>query len=214
LNWQGFREIATFALQFSGVLKSKRAYVIPFIGLKTGIHEFDFEIGDKFFDDLEYSIIHSGNVHVHLSLEKKETMLIGVFTIKGDVHTSCDRCNDPIEVPVEGTYQLIFKFGLHKEDDETLVVLHPDAYEIDLQDPIYEFITVSLPVRMVHPTGECNEEMIALLKEYSHQPDEEEDPDDDEDWEDNDWDEESEDEDDEDDDDPIDPRWSALKNLN
>ena len=220
MKWQGFGEIVTFALQFSGVLKSKRAYVIPFIGLKTGTHEFDFEIGDKFFDDLEYSIIHSGNVHVHLSLEKKETMLIGVFTISGNVHTSCDRCNDPIEVPVEGTYQLIFKFGHDREDDETLVVLHPDAYEIDMRDHIYEFITVSLPTRIVHPKGECNEEMITLLKEYSHQPEDQEELDEDEDWEEDDWDDDGdddwdeEDEEDDDDDDPIDPRWSALKNLN
>jgi uncharacterized metal-binding protein YceD (DUF177 family) len=192
--------------------------VIPFIGLKVGVHEFDFEIREKFFEDLEYSIIHSGDVHVHLSLEKKETMLIGVFTISGTVHTNCDRCNDPLEVPVKGTYQLIFKFGHEREDDESLVVLHPDAYEIDLQDPIYEFITVSMPTRVIHAQGECNEEMIALLREYSHHPDEQEEnlDEEDEDWEDDDeWDEDEDwEDDDDDDDDPVDPRWSALKNLN
>jgi hypothetical protein len=58
--------------------------------------------------------------------------------------------------------------------------------------------------------GECNEEMIELLKKYSGQPDNvEEDFDDDDDWEDEDWEDEEDD-----DDDPVDPRWSALKNLN
>lgn len=192
--------------------------MIPFIGLKPGFHDFEFEITDKFFEEIEYSIIHSGNVQVHLTLEKKETMLIGQFTIEGVVNTSCDRCNDPIEVPVKGSYQLIFKFGNEPEFDESLVVLHPDAYEIDLRDNIYEFITVSLPTRVIHPKGECNEEMIALLKEYSGTTQSEEDDEDldDEDWDEDDWDDDDwDDEEEEDgDDDPIDPRWSALKNLN
>lgn len=197
-------------------MKSKKEYIIPFIGLKLGFHEFEFDIRDTFFEDRDYSLIHSGNVNVKLVLEKKETMLIGEFTINGSVFTDCDRCNDQVEVPVKGQYRVIFKFGLEPSDDETLIVLHPDAYEIDLYDQLYEFITVSLPTRSVHPKGECNEEMLELLNKYSLQKD-----DDDEEWDDDeDWDEEDDDEDDwdddedDDDDDPIDPRWSGLKNLN
>jgi uncharacterized metal-binding protein YceD (DUF177 family) len=199
--------------------------MIPFVGLKVGFHDFDFDVSDSFFDEIEYSIIHSGSVKVHISLEKKETMLIAIFTIDGKVKTNCDRCNDPIEVVVDGTYQLIFKFGLEPEFDENLVVLHPDDYEIDMREHIYEFITVSLPTRVVHPKGECNEEMIALLNEYSVQKLESED---DEDWDEDEWDEdlgedddwdddeeeEGDDEDDNDKDGPIDPRWTPLLNLN
>ena len=75
-----------------------------------------------------------------------------------------------------------------------------------------QLITVSLPARLTHPMGECNEEMIELLKKYSGQPESvEDDFDDDDDWDDEDWEEED---DDDGDDDPVDPRWSALKNLN
>lgn len=203
--------------------------MVPFIGLKVGFHDFDFEITDSFFDEIEYSIIHSGTVHVHLSLEKKETMMIGNFTIDGTVSTNCDRCNDPIDVPVEGTYQLVFKFGLEPEMDENLVVLHPDAYEIDMKEYLYELITVSLPKRLVHPKGECNEEMIALLSQYSVQgtvdDDEDDEWNDEDDWDDEDeeegdWSEEDDDEselgdeDNDDEDGPIDPRWTPLLNLN
>ena len=145
-------------------------------------------------------------------------MMIGNFSIQGKVFTSCDRCNDPLELPVKGDYQLVFKFGTEAEDDESLVVLHPDTYEIDLTPHLYEFVTVSLPARIVHPKGECNEEMIELLKQYSGAPaDSEDDESEDDDWDDDDWDDDEwndEDDDTDDDDDPIDPRWSALKNLN
>lgn len=158
--------------------------MIPFLGLKIGLHDFEFEISNEFFEAIEYSSIANGNVHVHLSLERKETMLIGVYTIKGTVNTVCDRCQDPINVPVKGVYKLVYKFGNEEEFDESLVVLHPDAYEIDVEPAIYEFITVSLPNRLVHPAGECNEEMLAILSKYSVNSFEDEEDFDDEEWED------------------------------
>jgi uncharacterized metal-binding protein YceD (DUF177 family) len=191
-------------------VKSKRDYIIPFVGLKVGFHEFEFEIRDTFFDELEYSIIQKGNALVKLRLEKKETMLIGEFSVSGMVFTSCDRCNDPVEVPVNGAFRLIYKFGDEVSDDETLIVLPNDSYELDVRQNIYELITVSLPSRLVHPKGECNEEMLELLQKYSGRSEDLSDEEDEDDWEDEDedWDDED------DDDDPIDPRWSALKNLN
>jgi uncharacterized protein len=167
-------------------VKSEKEYIIPFIGLKLGVHEFEFEIHDAFFEAREYSIIQSGNVTVALLLEKKETMLIGNFTLTGIVTSTCDRCNDVIEVPVKGDFRLVYKFGLEISDDESLIVLHPDSYEIDLRDTLYEFITISLPARIVHPQGTCNPEMLELLDKYLLQNESEYELDD----EDDDWDEE------------------------
>lgn len=198
-------------------MKARKAYHIPFVGLKLGFHDFEFEIKDAFFEEVEYSIIQRGVVHVHLKLEKKETMLIGDFSISGKVFTTCDRCNESLELPVKGQFKLIFKFGTELSDDENLHVLHPDAYELELFDIIYEFITVSLPSRKVHKVGECNEEMIHLISKYSAIAEESESEDwDDEDWDDEeDWDDDEEDwdDDDPDDNDPIDPRWKVLKKV-
>ena len=58
---------------------SRKEYVIPFIGLKTGNHVFEYDLTDAFFEGIEDSIIHRGNVHVKLELEKKETMLVGIY---------------------------------------------------------------------------------------------------------------------------------------
>lgn len=204
---------------------SKRDFIIPFIGLKIGFHTFEFDIEDSFFEDIEYSIIHHGKVHVKLELEKKETMLIGNFIIEGTVNTSCDRCNDPIDVEIDGEYQLIFKLGGENTNDEVLIVLDQDAYEIDVKMNIYELITISLPIKIVHEAGECNPEMLALLDQYVINANDDDDEyfDDDEDFddefEDDDYDDDEEDSDDEsgdenDDNDDIDPRWSILKNLN
>lgn len=185
-------------------MKARNAYSIPFVGLKLGIHEFEFEIRDAFFDALDYSIIHKGEVDVRLRLEKKETMMIAEFSILGKVFTTCDRCNDPVEVAVKGQYKVIFTFGNEPSDDENLIVLHPDAYELDLYEPMYEFITVSLPSRLVHKQGECNEEMLRMLEQYSARFEDQQDDDTEDDWDDDD--DEWEDEDEDYEDDPIDPK--------
>lgn len=197
-----------------------KEFIIPFIGLKLGTHTFEFEIEDTFFEGLEYSLIHSGKLKANLSLEKKETMMIAHFEVIGNVSSDCDRCNTPMDLDIQGDFTLIYKFGTEESEDENLIVIHPDAYEINVKDPFYELMTISLPTRKVHPQGECDEEMWKLLQTYTlnaHLPDEDDDDFDDEDWdddddfEDDDFDEE---EDDSDDDDPIDPTWSVLKNLN
>ena len=202
---------------FYVVAKSLKQFIIPFIALKQGSYAFNFEVDDTFFEGLDYSIIHKGEVKVSLILDKKETMLIGHYTIDGVVSTNCDRCTDPVELSVEGEYQLIYKYGTEPSDDETRVIIHPDSYELDVASDIYELITVSLPARSIHEEGECNEEMMNTMSEYLLSPEEEEEDFDDEDFDDDDESEEEDEDgndDDDDNDDDTDPRWDVLKNLN
>lgn len=180
-----------------------RDFIIPFIGLKIGKHAFEFDVSDAFFDHFKNSIIAQGKVHAKLMLEKKETMLIGNFSIEGEIATTCDRCNDPIRIPISGNFELIFKFSNEQSDNETLIHLSQDAYELDTASHFYELMIVSMPTRVVHEAGFCNEEVVSTFDQYIiNQVDEDNEGD---------WDDDDENWDDEDD---IDPRWSDLKKLN
>ncbi len=191
---------------------SDKDFIIPFIGLKIGKYAFEYEVGDAFFESMEYSMIHKGDVKVTLEFEKRETMMTAHFEAEGKVFTNCDRCDSPLEVPISGEMKLVYKSGLEESEDESLVVLHPEEFELNVKDAIYELITVSLPSRAVHPPGECDEEMWKLIQQYSANPkSEDEDWDDDDD--DEDWDDEEDDEPGPDDFDPKDPKWAILRNL-
>ncbi|MBL1279473.1 MAG: DUF177 domain-containing protein [Fluviicola sp.] len=182
-------------------MKLENEYIIPFVGLKIGKHTFDFKITDSFFESFEYSIIHKGKVKVELLFEKKETMLIGNFTIDGVVVIDCDRCNDPLNVEISGEYQLIYKFDTKPSDDESLIVVYPEEYEIDVKENILELINVSLSYRNIHPEGECNEDLISILDEYILVTSDDNSSD-------------NEDENIENtEEEYIDPRWQALKDL-
>lgn len=159
---------------------------------------FEFEIGKLFFEELEYAGIDDADLKIQMELDKRETMMVCTYTILGELETICDRCMDPLSLKLNTTYQLIFKFGLEDSEDENLIVLHPDAYEVDMKDHIYELIIVSLPSKVVHPKGDCNEEMMSTMEKYTVNLHDEEEIDD-------------EDDDDDEDDESV---WSILKNLN
>jgi uncharacterized metal-binding protein YceD (DUF177 family) len=182
-----------------------KQFIIPFVGLKQGKHEFTFDITDAFFETFEYSIIQKGDVRINFVLDKKDTMMVGEFQLEGQVKTACDRCNDSIEISIEGEFRLVYKFATEDEEDESIVVVFPEEYEINIKNSLLEFMNVLLPSRSIHDEGECNEEMLGYLNEYIVNPlDEDEDEDDDFD----DFDDEQPD------DGPVDPRWEALRNLN
>lgn len=189
-------------------------FIIPFVGLNQGKHEFEFDVTDTFFETFEYSIIQKGDVRINFVLDKKDTMMVGEFQLEGTVKTACDRCNDSIEVPIEGEFRLVYKFADEDDEDETLVIVFPEEFEINIKNSLLEFMNVLLPSRSIHDEGECNQEMLDYLNEYIVNPEEDDDDDeyDDEDFDDSD-DYRNDEDDDQPDDGPVDPRWAALKNL-
>ena len=203
---------------------SNTAFIIHFVGLKVGKYEYEFELNRSFFEAIEHSLIEDGQLKAKLLLEKKETMLIGNYSIEGDVTVTCDRCNDELHLPINGAFRIVYKFGTGVSDDENLIVMHPDAYELDVSQQLYELACISLPSVRKHPLDECNQEVLKYYQSTIVNPsfeDEDDEPDED-DWDEEDWDPENEDGDEEEEGDdtnddpdrPIDPRWDILKQLN
>lgn len=151
-------------------MKVLKEYTIPFVGLKEGMHDYSFEIRDTFFESFEYSEIEKGEVHVDVSMERKERMLIFEFDIKGYVNVDCDRCLEAMEYPIEGRERLIVKFGqeLREESEEVLIIPETDSH-IDISSFIYEYIILLLPFKRVHQEGDetCSNEVVDKLDDHT-----------------------------------------------
>ena len=169
-----------------------REFVINFGNLKLGPHSYDFEIGEKFFENFEYSLVKHGKLDVTLLIEKqKETLLIFNFTIDGSIKLTCDRCLDEYDYPIGIEERLIVKLEEEPQetDDVEIIFLPVDTYQIDVSSYIYEYINIALPLKSSCEYGgkECNPAMISVLKNVNSHPKEEKD---------------------------TDPRWEGLKGLN
>jgi len=150
-----------------------RQFVIPFVGLSAGNHQFDYVIDDKFFASFEYSEIKSANVKVRLDLAKTDRMLVLNFYMSGTIRTECNRCLDEFDFPVEGKEEYFIKFGAehHEEDDNVLVITESETH-IDVAPLIYDYVNLLLPFKVVHPEDEngnsqCNPDVIRRIQQFS-----------------------------------------------
>ena len=152
-------------------MKPLKQFSIPFTGLKLGVHHFDYELDDRFFNAFEYSLIKSGDLKVELELEKQETMLLLKFKVIGTVNLDCDKCLSEFAYPVNLYERQIVKFAEDEleSDDEEIITLSRKDTEIDISAPLYEMINVAVPYikNCEQADKECDQEMIDRLEQLS-----------------------------------------------
>jgi uncharacterized metal-binding protein YceD (DUF177 family) len=177
----------------TAVMNNLKEYLIQFVGLKLGKHQFDYQIDNSFFEHFDYSDFNAVAIKVDVVLEKKSTMLELIFKYKGTVNVPCDLTNEDFDLPIKGTFKLIVKFGdSFNNDNEELLILPHGEFQIDVSQYIYESIILSVPLKRVHPgvkDGTLKSKAIETLNNLSPKESKEEENKD------------------------IDPRWNDLKKL-
>ncbi|GAA4968122.1 DUF177 domain-containing protein [Algibacter aquimarinus] len=174
-------------------MKPLKEFTIPFVGLKTGKHHFEYDIKQAFFEYFEYEDFNDVNVKLNLVLEKKTTLLELHFKISGFVNINCDLTNELYNQDIENEFDLVVKFGDEYNDENIDILILPHgSYEVNIQQYIYELIILAVPIKRVHPgveDGTLDSEILKKLEDLSpNKLKEEKDKD-------------------------IDPRWNTLKKL-
>lgn len=133
-------------------MKVTNEFLIPFIGLKLGKHQFEYQINKKFFEDYGYDEFESCDIKVNVVLEKKSTMLELHFKHKGTIHVPCDLTNEMFDLPIKGKIKIIVQFGeVFNDDNEELLILPFGEHQVDISQYIYEMIALSIPLKRIHP---------------------------------------------------------------
>ena len=171
----------------------KLKYNIEFKGLSEGLHEFEFEVDNKFFEHFEGSLVNNGEIKIDVLLEKRSTFIKLSLEITGWVELVCDRCLESYHQNITNNAELFVKFGdeIFDENEDVIWVL-PEEHFINLAQYIYEYVTLGIPLRHIHPKNtngkrECNPDMLKKIKEYKYSKSDLKEA--------------------------TDPRWNALKNL-
>jgi uncharacterized metal-binding protein YceD (DUF177 family) len=177
-------------------MKKLNEFLIPFIGLKLGKHQFEYQINKAFFESFDYDEFESADIKVSVVFDKKNTMLELNFKHKGTIHVPCDLTNEMFDFPIKGKLKVIVQFGEeYNDDNDELLILPHGEHEINISQIIYEMIALSIPFRKVHPgvkDGTLDSEALRKLNELRVEEIKEENKN----TEDN-----------------IDPRWDKLKQL-
>jgi len=175
--------------------KEKRDdYKIRIAGVEIGTYSYSMICDKAFFELSEISELEDGLLNLQIEMDKSEKMLDLKFHFAGKVVAPCDRCLDPVTIPMDFDEQLIVNLVPEVEEDfendENIWMVDENIYELDLFHFIYETIRLALPHRIVHPDDEngnstCNPEVLKKLEslKQTEKPQE------------------------------IDERWAALKDL-
>ncbi|HLF51122.1 DUF177 domain-containing protein [Flavobacterium sp.] len=177
-------------------MKQLNEFLIPFVGLKLGKHQFEYQINKAFFDSFDYDDFESSDIKVNVVLDKKSTLLELNLKHKGTVHVPCDLTSEMFDLPIKGNVKLIVQFGeAYNDDNDELLILPHGEHQIDISQIIYEMIVLSIPLRRVHPgvkDGTLDSEALKKLNELRVEEEKVEKSKEDEN---------------------IDPRWDELKKL-
>jgi uncharacterized metal-binding protein YceD (DUF177 family) len=165
-----------------------RNYDVSFSGLKTGKHEFRFEIDKEFFQlfDTEQEFTNP-KIAVDVSLDKHSTFLEFEIKVNGTVELVCDITTENFDHPIENEIKVLVKFGEEYDDSEEDVITIPISdHAFNVAQLIYETVALSIPMKKVSP--HINDEDLQILEKFSSKEIEEEEHE-------------------------SDPRWEALKKL-
>jgi uncharacterized metal-binding protein YceD (DUF177 family) len=155
---------------------NRREFDIAFVGLKPGLHHFEYQIVDSFFEEnLKEKDFEHCEAGVKLTLDKKTDFMLLKFEIGGKLETHCDRCGNPLLIDLWDEFNIVVKLV---EDPETMNDQEedPDIYYISrgeshlhVAEWIYEFINLSIPMQKLCGEDEkgkslCNPEVLEMLK--------------------------------------------------
>lgn len=157
-------------------MANRRAFEIAFVGLKPGIHEFEYSLDDKFFIEKGAEDFSNAQAIVKLSLEKNAGFMLLKFEVGGNAVVSCDRCGNPLKMDLWDEFKVLVKLVDNpdemneQEEDPDVFYLSRTESHLSLSDWIYEFVMLSVPMQRMCSKEEmggpqCNKEVLAKLKQ-------------------------------------------------
>jgi len=158
------------------IMSGKRTFEIAFVGLKPGIHEYVYDITDKFFAGYDQQDFTNCIANIKLQLEKNTGFMRLHFEIGGSLNLNCDRCGNNLPMQLFEDFNIMVKLVDNPEEMNTTEE-DPDVYYIgkmeshlNVAEWIFEFINLSIPMQRMCSEEEmggphCNQEVLQKLRD-------------------------------------------------
>jgi len=154
---------------------NRREFEIAFVGLKPGIHEYQYEVDKKFFANYSPTDFTDCQASIRCTLEKNTSFMMLKFEIGGSVNVICDRCGNTLGMDLWDEFNMVIKqvenpdeMNENEEDPDIIYISRTESH-LRLADWIYEFVSLSIPMQRMCDEQEmggpqCNKEILAMLK--------------------------------------------------
>ena len=126
-------------------MSSRRDYDIAFVGLKPGLHEFEYEIDNRFFDEYQEQDFRNCVAHIRLTLDKNNGFMLLKFEVGGKLEVTCDRCGNGLPLDLWDEFNIVVKMVddpelmNSQEEDPDIYYISKGESHLHVADWIYEF---------------------------------------------------------------------------
>ena len=157
-------------------MANRRAFEIAFVGLKPGIHEFNYELDDQFFREKGAEDLANVSANIKLLFEKNNGFMLLKFEVGGRSDVTCDRCGNPLKIDLWDEFKMLVKLVDNademnqQEEDPDVFYLSRTESHMDVSNWLYDFVLLSVPMQRMcakEKMGgpQCNTEVLEKLKE-------------------------------------------------
>lgn len=160
-------------------MKQLREFDIAFVGLTPGVHTFQYQITDSFFENYGQQDFSNCNATVKLQFDKKNNLFLLKFEVGGTVTVTCDRCGQPFEMQLWDDFNQVVKLvedpaELSGDEDPDITYISRTESHLNVADFVYEFINLSIPMQRIHPDDAngksgCDPKVLEMLEKMNKQ---------------------------------------------
>lgn len=147
-------------------------FMLRLKGMPEGNHHFDYHLDKQFFEDMENADVRDADLSVKLDIYHQHGGYDLTFAVKGVITLMCDRCLDNLEWPVDTTYHVRVEYGdSYRDESDDLLIIPEGDDTLDVAYMLHDTVALTIPIRHVHPQGQCNRKMAAALRQHrAHRP--------------------------------------------
>ena len=161
----------------------RRDYDIAFVGLKQGIHEYEYQVDDKFFEAYQPQDFRNCRANIKLRLDKQNGFMLLKFEIGGAIEITCDRCGSTaLPMNLWDEFNVVVKLAENpesmneQEEDPDVYYISRGESHLHIADWIYEFVNLSIPMQRRCSEEEigsdfCDKDVLAMLKKADAETD-------------------------------------------
>jgi len=162
-------------------MAGRRDFDIAFVGLKPGLHSFEYDITDRFLEEFGPQDFNNTKVHIRLQLEKNTGFMILKFEVGGTVDIQCDRCGNRLPLELWDEFEVLVKMtdnaeqmNKEEEDPDVFYISRTESH-LNVKNWLFEFINLSIPMHKMCKESEiggpyCNKEVLARLAKMNPKP--------------------------------------------
>lgn len=147
-------------------MASQAKFRLALKGLPQGKFEQEYALDNSFFVARNSFDLLGGSIVVKLEGMRTRDTYDLTFKLRGDVLTLCTRCETELCYPITTSYHIVVTLGDTDggDGDEQIIVARENP-NLVLDDLLYSFVVLSIPLRHVHPKGKCSPEVEKYLSQ-------------------------------------------------